>query len=250
MRRFIIVLTLLVVLLTMTAVAFAQTGQVYHVVAFGDTLASIAQRYNVSASAIVSVNNIVNANYIFVGQRLLIPLGSGDQGGGAESGSTLYIVGPGDTLASIAQLFGVTAQSIASANGLYNNQVYVGQQLVIPYGTTPQPTPQPQPQPQPGNYVNYVVQPGDNLSRIARNYNTTMQAIATANGIFNYNFIYVGQVLRIPVIPVTTTYVVQRGDNLTAIAARFGTTVAKLQAANNITNPRYIFPGQTLVIAY
>jgi hypothetical protein len=39
---------------------------------------------------------------------------------------------------------------------------------------------------------------GDNLSRIARRFNTTVAAIAAANGIVNVNLIYVGQVLTIP----------------------------------------------------
>ncbi len=43
-------------------------------------------------------------------------------------------------------------------------------------------------------------------------------------------------------------YVVQRGDTLLSIARRFGVTVAQLQAANNITNPDRIYPGQVLVI--
>jgi predicted chitinase len=44
------------------------------------------------------------------------------------------------------------------------------------------------------------------------------------------------------------TYVVKSGDNLTAIASRFGTTVAKIQAANGISNPNLIYVGQRLTI--
>lgn len=46
----------------------------------------------------------------------------------------------------------------------------------------------------------------------------------------------------------TGTYTVVSGDTLSAIAARFGTTVADLVSANNITNPNLIYPGQVLVI--
>lgn len=46
----------------------------------------------------------------------------------------------------------------------------------------------------------------------------------------------------------TGTYTVVRGDTLSAIAAKFGTTVADLVSANNITNPNLIYPGQVLVI--
>jgi LysM repeat protein len=41
---------------------------------------------------------------------------------------------------------------------------------------------------------------------------------------------------------------VRRGDNLTAIAARFGTTVQIIMTANNIANPNLIAPGQVLTI--
>lgn len=51
-----------------------------------------------------------------------------------------------------------------------------------------------------------------------------------------------------PPPPVQTTYVVQQGDTLAAIAQRFGTTVQALQAANGIADPDEIFVGQVLVI--
>jgi LysM repeat protein len=51
------------------------------------------------------------------------------------------------------------------------------------------------PPPPPGDYV---VQPGDNLFRLALRYNTTIYAIANANNIANVNLIYVGQQLIIP----------------------------------------------------
>jgi LysM repeat protein len=44
------------------------------------------------------------------------------------------------------------------------------------------------------------------------------------------------------------TYTVKSGDTLTGIAAQFGTTVAAISEANNITNPRLIRPGQVLII--
>ncbi len=106
----------------------------------------------------------------------------------------------------------------------------------------------------------YVVQPGDNLFRIALRFNTTVQAIATANNIANPNLIFAGQTLIIPTggtVPPTTppstpggtvVYTVQPGDYLAKIARQFNTTVSAIVAANNIANPNLIFPGQQLII--
>ena len=118
----------------------------------------------------------------------------------------------------------------------------------------------------------YIVQPGDTLWRISRQFGTTVDAIVKANNIPNPNLIYVGQTLEIPddttsppappgptatpgpgpgptpAPPATQTYVVQPGDNLTKIAARFGTTVQAIAQANNIVNVNLIYVGQVLVI--
>jgi len=100
-----------------------------------------------------------------------------------------------------------------------------------------------------------VVQRGDNLFRIALRYGTTVQAIASANGIANPALIYVGQTLKIPsgTQPVPqpggeTTYVVQRGDNLFRIALRYGMSYLQLAQYNGIANPSRIYVGQVLRI--
>ena len=163
------------------------------------------------------------------------------------SGQALHTVARGETLNSIARLYGLSVQVIASANGINNpNRIYAGQVLRIPPLSQPIP-PQP-PQPPPSGNITYVVQRGDTLAGIARRFNTTAQAISAANNIANPNRIYAGQVLVIPRQPVIHTHVVQRGDNLTALALRFGTTVNAILSHNNIAHPSLIFPGQVLLI--
>ncbi len=105
----------------------------------------------------------------------------------------------------------------------------------------------------------YVVRAGDTLARIAARYGVSISAIVNANGITNPNHIYVGQRLIIPgaggsssgTTPSPATgsiYIVQPGDTLTKIAARYHTTVAALLAANGLTNPDRIWIGQRLRI--
>jgi putative chitinase len=100
-------------------------------------------------------------------------------------------VQPGDNLFRIALRHGTTVEAIAQANGIANvSQIYVGQELTIPQGTQPA-------QPSVGG-TTYVVQPGDNLFRIALRYNMSHLRLAEYNGIANPSNIYVGQVIRIP----------------------------------------------------
>ena len=94
---------------------------------------------------------------------------------------------------------------------------------------------------------------GDTLSGIARLFNTTVNDIVRLNRISNPNLIYPGQRLYIRV-PASTpvsccdTYIVRRGDTLSEIANRFGTTVARLVSLNNIANANLITVGQRITL--
>lgn len=100
--------------------------------------------------------------------------------------------------------------------------------------------------------LTHVVQRGENLSRIAGRYGTTVQAIMNANGLRNPNFIYVGQRLTIPGGSSGGSsggvHIVQRGQTLYSIARRYGTTVSALAAANSLRNPNFVYVGQRLTI--
>ncbi len=73
-----------------------------------------------------------------------------------------------------------------------------------------------------------------------------MDAILKVNPqIYNPNLIYAGQVINLPAG--LSTYVVQRGDTLKIIAARFGTSLESLLALNpQIYNPNLIYVGQVI----
>jgi LysM repeat protein len=121
----------------------------------------------------------------------------------------VHVVQYGDTLSRLALRYGTTIQAIAARNGIRNvNLIYVGQVLYIPVGgVTPTSIPATGvPPTQPSGETTYVVRYGDTLGRIARQFGTTINAIAVRNNILNINLIYVGQVLYIPtggVVPTT-----------------------------------------------
>jgi LysM repeat protein len=160
----------------------------------------------------------------------------------------VHIVQPGETLQIIAGYYGTTWRAIASANNIPNpNLIYVGQRLVIPTpGVVVPPT------------STYTVQRGDTLSGIALRFNTTWQAIAQVNNLPDPRRIFPGQVLVLPIgaggphVPtppiVGGRYIVQPGDTMYRIGARFGVNIWDIARANGILNLNRIFVGQSLII--
>jgi LysM repeat protein len=173
----------------------------------------------------------------------------------AAGQSTVYTVQLGDTLGSIAQQFGVTADSIVRSNSLTNPDVLiVGQELKIP-GQQAAPTESGSDQ---ATEDTYIVSSGDTLGTIARRFGVSVAELQELNDIADPDRIFPGQVLRIPgAAPESSesstsgeekTYVVQQGDTLFKIALRFGITLDALLSANDITDPDTVYPGQVLKI--
>ena len=130
MRRksFVATLFVIVIVLMMTTVVFAETT---HTIRSGETLFRIAQQYGVSMSDLAAANGIVNINHIYAGQVLVIP--DGTESAETVTATTTHIVRRGDTLAQIAIDYGVSMAALLSANNITNvNVIYVGQTLLIP----------------------------------------------------------------------------------------------------------------------
>lgn len=182
-------------------------------------------------------------------RRLLVSLviGAGLLSTTLPAAAESYRVRPGDTISGIARQHGVTTAELLAANSISDpDRVIAGRTLVIPPLT-------------------HVVQPGDVLSRIARRYGVSTASLASANGISNADSLRAGQVLRIragatpagrspapvaapPAPAATGSYVVQRGDVLSVVARRLGTTTAELLRLNGLSNPDHIRSGQVLVV--
>lgn len=113
--------------------------------------------------------------------------------------TTYHYVHYGETLSQIAKRYGVSTYALSQANGIYNpNHIYAGQKLCIPSGYYHKPV-YPKPNPVPPGYCGYyTVKHGDTLSQIAQWHSTTVHALMQANGLYDPNHIYAGQVLVIP----------------------------------------------------
>ncbi|MCI6847820.1 MAG: LysM peptidoglycan-binding domain-containing protein [Erysipelotrichaceae bacterium] len=135
----------------------------------GDTLYSIANKYNISVNELKAINEL-DSDILSIGQILNVPSGL--------SLVNTYIVTKGDTLYSVAKKFDTTIDEIKKLNNLDNNMLSVGQKLLIPiYEDT-----------------TYVVTNGDTLYSIARKFNTTVDEIKRLNNLSN-NSINPGQIL-------------------------------------------------------
>jgi len=138
---FVILLVLALATTSLTpSTAAASPGLV--VVRWGDTLAGIAARNGTTIQALLRANSLPNANFIYAGQRLIIPA-SGYAPVNLPFTGSVYTVNAGDTLVTVAAKFGTTANEVMRANGLYNpNFIYIGQRLSIP-GRSARPALQP-----------------------------------------------------------------------------------------------------------
>ncbi len=194
----------------------------------GDSLYSIAQRFNTTVDKLKELNNLTSNN-LSIGQVLII-----SEAKGPEKPSGDYIVHTvkkGDTLYSIAREYETTVDEILKLNNLGTTALSIGQTLKIPQKTQ--------------SSLTYTVQKGDSLWKIANNFGVSVDSIIQANNLSGTN-LSIGQQL---IIPSTTTtppstppeedttqlYVVKSGDSLWSIARQFNTTVAEIRRENNLT---------------
>lgn len=220
----------------------------------GDSLYSIARKYNTTVQDIINLNYL-KSNNLSIGQVIRIPETYFKPDEMTMPNYISYTVKPGDSLYSIARANGVSVDTIINDNVLPNNNLSVGQVLRlrvedgeilecfgpdfdIPEEVVPS--------------ITYTVKAGDNLYNIAKQYNTSVSAISSLNNLPNNN-LSVGQQLLIPISENQpsgsdgNTYIVQKGDSLYSIARRFGTSVSEITRLNNLSGIN-LSVGQSLVI--
>lgn len=250
----------------------------------GDTLSSIARQFSTTVAVLLQANPfIVDPNRIFPGQVICVPSG-GPIPGVCPTGCQPYVVGVGETLASIARRLGVRLRDVLACNPSLPdpNRIFPGQTVCVPTGVV---------FPCPPGFTTYTIRAGDTLSSIARRFGTTVAVLLQANPfIVDPNRIFPGQVICVPALmggaqeglefaepspayptPATeggfgsedtaaaapqqlcpagfTTYTVVAGDTLFFLARRFGTTVDVLLRANpQITDPNRLSIGQVICV--
>ncbi|WP_034608796.1 LysM peptidoglycan-binding domain-containing protein [Cellulomonas sp. URHD0024] len=185
---------------------------------------------------------------------------------GAAHADEQYTVRSGDTVGHIAARHGSSVGAIARANALADaGRIRIGQVLTIPssvqapaVAVTRAPA-----------AASYRVVAGDNVSRIAARFGTTVQAIVAANGLDRRAMIRIGQTLTVPgaaaapapaaaaapAAPTavakaagSVTYTVRPGDTVSAVATKLGSSVAAIVAANHLDARAFIRIGQALTV--
>lgn len=153
-------------------------GKIIYTVKSGDTLYSIARKYNTTVDKIKTLNNLTN-NTLSIGTNLTIPSNDNEE---INNNYLTYKVVSGDTLYSIARKYNTSIDLIKNINNLANNNLSINQVLKIPASN---------------NYLTYKVVSGDSLYSIAKRYNTTVNEIKQLNNL-NSNLLSIGTILKIP----------------------------------------------------
>ena len=188
-----------------------------YIIKDGDSLYSIANKYNISVNDLIDFNALPTT-VLTVGEVIRIPKEK------VINKENVYIVKPGDTLYRIANTYGISVNDLIIANNLTSNILTIGQELIIPVKPVTE-----------EDYVVYEVVPNDTLYSIARRFNTKVDAIKSYNNLTS-NILNVGQILQIPIenTEITyQTYKIEPGDTLYSIARRYNTTVNDILALND-----------------
>lgn len=256
-----------------------------HIVNKGETLWSIAQKYNLSVDLIITTNNIANSELISVGQEMKIPSHKNavtvaetnivnqtvidkkstdinnniSQPENAEP--IVYTVKAGDNLWNISRKYGVSVEVITDVNNLRNKDLLTpGQKLEISAiggGVSISN------QKQEPTIVTYTVVKGDNLWSISQRFDVKMTSIISVNNLKEISRLSIGQKLQLSITNMDIAkaegysqeaeaeeiiYYVKKGESLWSISRDYNVKLESIIAANSITDASRISTGQQLRI--
>jgi membrane-bound lytic murein transglycosylase D len=203
----------------------ARTVFIRHRVKSGESVSSIASKYGVPVSRIISYNRLNSQKALIAGKRLTIPIikekryakgKSRQKNDKIQISSGQYKVRKGDTLQMIAQRSGTSQAQIKELNNLKRDTIRTGQVL--------------------------KVSPNENIANSAEKKDSTTKT-AQKSKISN-KILSAADVEKLG----TNKYIVTKGDNLYSISKKNNTNVAKLKELNNLSEDEKIIPGQILVV--
>ncbi len=238
------------------------SGVEKHTIRRGESWGSIAKKYGISSKTLAAANNTTTKSKLYAGKTLMVPIQNAQLArntGSKKSGSSSkkstasttgeYTVRKGDNLWQIAEAHGTTVNDLRSLNGLgpYSN-LHPGQKLKVTASSGKKSSGS---KSSSGKIMTYKVRKGDTLDKIADKYGTSVQEIASINGIHTIDYLRVGQLINVPSNGNATTsakksrsggsvlvYVVKAGDTLWDIAKSFGTTVEDIVTLNKLSSKR------------
>ena len=254
-----------------------------HIVKKGETLWSIAQKYNLSVNQILATNNIANSELISIGQVMKI---SSHKNAIAETNIVnqavinkknndinnnisqpentepiVYTVKADDNLWNISRKYGVSAEVIIDINDLRDKDLLsLGQKLEIPAigGGVSNSNQKQEP-----TIITYTVVKGDTLWSISHRYDVKMTSIISANNLKEISRLSIGQKLKLPITNMDiakaegysqetaaeeVVYYVEKGESLWSISREYNVKLESIIAANSITDASKISIGQQLRI--
>ena len=231
----------------------------------GDNLSAIAKRHGMSVAQIMAWNSL-RGSRLQIGDQLVVAASSpantrvvaapaaAPRPARSASGSR-YKIRRGDNLVLIAQRFGVGVADLKRWNNLRSSRITAGDDLVVRPGSAP---------PAAGE-TRYKIRPGDSLDRIARRFDVQVSALKKWNNLRG-SHIAAGKYITVqpgagsaartmaaspgqpPAGAGAGRYVIRPGDNLAAIAKRFGVSVKDLRRWNGLRTSR-INAGDHLIVS-
>lgn len=236
----------------------------------GDSLTSLANKYNMSVTDLAKANDISSTANLIIGQVLTIPGSSGSTRSSRSSSSSnstsnatsrssvskpnytgTYKVKSGDGLINLAQEYGVSTAELAAANDISpTSGLFVGQTLKVPSSKSSSGSSARSSSSSASTATttsgNYTVKSGDSLIRLASKNGLSVSQLANANGLSPRAELQIGQKITIP--STTTTYKVKSGDSLIGLARKYGISTGELAELNGISSTTMLQVGQTLKV--
>lgn len=171
-----------------------------HTVRSGESLYKIATDNGITVDELKAANNLTN-DAVKAGQTLVIPAkGEAAKHAAAakpEPKTSKYTVRKGDNLGKIAAKHGITVDQLKELNNLTDNNIMVGQSIVVPGDGEQAATKPAKAEREKPRTTTHTVRSGETLGAIAEKYGTTVSAIKRASGIKS-DRISIGQKLTIP----------------------------------------------------